>query len=53
MAGRFRCLNSLVTQTGTIGAIKVCHSGDVQNKMIEDTYRIIGKAERSLASLQD
>ncbi|WP_064697385.1 DUF932 domain-containing protein [Rhizobium aegyptiacum] len=55
MAGLFRvrCLNSLVTQTGTIDAIKVRHSGDVQHKVIEGTYRVLGEAERTLAAPQD
>jgi hypothetical protein len=50
---RVRCLNSLVAQTGTIDAIKVRHSGDVQNKVIEGTYRVLGEAERTLAAPQD
>lgn len=50
---RVRCLNSLVAQTGTIDAIKVRHSGDVQSKVIEGTYRVLGEAERTLAAPQD
>lgn len=55
MAGLFRvrCLNSLVAQTSTIDAIKVRHSGDVQHKVIEGTYRVLGEAERTLAAPQD
>ncbi|MCR8493713.1 DUF932 domain-containing protein [Brucella anthropi] len=55
MAGlfRIRCLNSLVTQTGTIDAIKVRHSGDVGAKVIEGTYRVLEEAERTLAAPQD
>ncbi|QHG74452.1 DUF932 domain-containing protein [Ensifer adhaerens] len=55
LAGLFRvcCLNSLVAQTGTIDAIKVRHSGDVQGKVIEGTYRVLGEAERTLAAPQD
>lgn len=55
LAGLFRvcCLNSLVAQTGTIDAIKVRHSGDVQHKVIEGTYRVLGEAERTLAAPQD
>ena len=37
---RIRCLNSLVTQTGTIDAIKVRHSGNVRDKVIEGTYKV-------------
>ncbi|WP_312366220.1 DUF932 domain-containing protein [Ensifer sp.] len=55
LAGLFRvcCLNSLVAQTGTIDAIKVRHSGDVQGKVVEGTYRVLGEAERTLAAPQD
>ncbi|MFW8588240.1 DUF932 domain-containing protein [Rhizobium beringeri] len=42
-----------MTQTGTIDAIKVRHSGDVQHKVIEGTYRVLGEAERTLAAPQD
>ena len=54
MAGlfRIRCLNSLVVQTGTIDAITVRHCGDVQHKVIEGTYRVLGEAERTLAAPQ-
>ncbi len=50
---RIRCMNSLVTQTGTIDAIKVRHSGDVGTKVIEGTYRVLNEAERTLAAPQD
>lgn len=52
MAGLFRiqCLNSLVTQTATIDTVKVRHSGDVQGKVIEGTYRVIGEAQKALAA---
>ncbi len=50
---RIRCMNSLVTQTGTIDAIKVRHSGDVAAKVIEGTYRVLNEAERTLAAPQD
>ncbi|MBA8862747.1 hypothetical protein FHW19_004498 [Ochrobactrum anthropi] len=55
MAGlfRIRCMNSLVTQTGTIDAIKVRHSGDVAGKVIEGTYRVLEEAERALSAPQD
>ena len=55
MAGLFRicCLNSLVTQTGTIDAIKVRDSGDVAGKVIDGTYRVLDEAERTLAVPQD
>ncbi|NTH42760.1 DUF945 domain-containing protein [Agrobacterium rhizogenes] len=50
---RIRCMNSLVTQTGTIDAIKVRHSGDVGAKVIEGTYRVLNEAERMLVAPQD
>jgi len=55
MAGlfRIRCLNSLVTQTGTIDTVKVRHSGDVHTKVIEGTYRVLGEAQKALAAPQD
>lgn len=55
MAGlfRIRCLNSLVAQTGTIDAVKVRHSGDVQGKVIEGTYRVLEQAQAALAAPAD
>lgn len=55
MAGLFRvrCLNSLVTQTGTIEEIKVRHSGDVQAKVIDGTYTVLKAAENALVAPQD
>ncbi len=50
---RVRCLNSLVSQTGTIDSVKVRHSGDVGAKVIEGTYRVLEQAERALAAPQD
>ena len=52
MAGlfRIRCLNSLVSQTGTIDAVKVRHSGDAIDKVIEGTYRVLGEAQLALAA---
>lgn len=50
MAGLFRiqCLNSLVAQTGTLDSVKVRHSGDVQSKVIEGTYRVLEAAVGAL-----
>lgn len=55
MAGLFRIrfLNSLVAQTGTIDAVKVRHSGDVQGKVIEGTYRVLEQAQAALAAPAD
>src|SRR5208283_3676448 len=55
MAGlfRIRCLNSLVAQIATVEAIKVRHSGDALEKVIDGTYRVLGQAEAVLAAPQD
>lgn len=55
MAGLFRieCLNSLVTQTGTIDSVKVRHSGDVAHKVIEGTYRVMEEAKKALIAPAD
>jgi hypothetical protein len=42
-----------VTQTGTIDAIKVRHSGNVRDKVIEGTYKVSNEAERALVAPQD
>jgi hypothetical protein len=50
MAGLFRilCLNSLVAQTNTMESLRVKHSGDVANKVIEGTYRVLDTAVAAL-----
>ena len=55
MAGlfRIRCLNSLVARIATIDSIKVRHSGDALEKVIDGTYRVLGQAEAVLAAPQD
>ena len=55
MAGlfRIRCLNSLVAQIATIDSIKVRHSGDAPQKVIDGTYRVLGQAGAVLAAPQD
>ncbi len=55
MAGlfRIRCLNSLVAQIATVDSIKVRHSGDALEKVIEGTYRVLGQAEAVLAAPRD
>ena len=55
MAGlfRIRCLNSLVAQIATIDSIKVRHSGDALQKVVDGTYRVLGEAEAVLAAPQD
>jgi hypothetical protein len=55
MAGLFRiaCQNSLVSQISTLDSVKVKHSGDVANKVIEGTYRVLDTAEQALTAPQD
>jgi hypothetical protein len=55
LAGAFRilCLNSLVTQTEDMESLRVRHSGDVQSKVIEGTYRVLDTAEQTLRAPQD
>jgi hypothetical protein len=55
MAGlfRIRCLNSLVAQIATIDSIRVRHSGDALQKVIDGTYRVLGQAEAVLAAPRD
>jgi len=55
MAGlfRIRCLNSLVAQIATVESIKVRHSGDALEKVIDGTYSVLGQADAVLAAPQD
>lgn len=55
MAGLFRiaCLNSLVTQTGTVDTVKVRHSGDAMYKVIDGTYTVMKSAEAVMRAPQD
>lgn len=50
LAGLFKilCLNSLVAQTDTMESLRVKHSGDVQTKVIEGTYRVLDTAVAAL-----
>jgi hypothetical protein len=55
MAGlfRIRCLNSLVARIATIDSIRVRHSGDALQKVVDGSYRVLGQAEAVLAAPQD
>ncbi len=55
MAGMYRivCLNSLVAKTGDLDSIKVRHSGDAMNKVIEGTYEVLSTAETVMRAPQD
>lgn len=58
MAGLFRiaCANSLVALVDTLDDVKVGHTGNLQNvqqKVIEGTYRVLDNAESALAAPQD
>lgn len=50
MAGLFRiqCLNSLVAQTSTIDTVKVRHTGNVTEKVIDGTFKVLESAGRLL-----
>jgi hypothetical protein len=55
LAGMFKilCMNSLVSQTDDMDSLRVRHTGDVQAKVIEGTYKILSTAEQSLRAPQD
>ncbi len=55
MAGlfRIRCLNSLVARIATVDSIRVRHSGDALEKVVDGTYRVLGQAEAVLAAPRD
>lgn len=50
---RLACLNGMVSKVGDVDSVKIRHSGDVQSKVIEGTYRVLGTAEAVLAAPQD
>jgi hypothetical protein len=51
-AGLFRiaCLNSMVSQIGSIDSVKVRHSGDVMSKVIDGTFTVVENAKLALAA---
>jgi hypothetical protein len=55
LAGMFKilCMNSLVSQTDDMDSLRVRHTGDVQAKVIEGTYKVLSTAEQSLRAPQD
>jgi hypothetical protein len=50
---RIRCLNGMVAKLSQLDALKVRHSGDVQNKVIDGTYTVLEDAKAALAAPQD
>jgi hypothetical protein len=50
---RIRCLNSLVSDNGHVDEVKVGHTGNVVDKVIEGTYRVLNEAETYLKAPQD
>ena len=54
-AGLFRilCLNSLVANAGEVDSVKVRHSGDVQSKVIDGTFKVLQTAETVLGKAED
>lgn len=55
MAGLFRikCLNGLVAQTATLEDIRVKHSGNVIDNVIEGSFRVIEESVKALAAPAD
>jgi hypothetical protein len=56
MAGlfRIRCTNSLVALSSQLDSLKIRHTGnDIQDRVIEGTYTVLGTAEKALAAPQD
>lgn len=55
MCGLFRilCMNSLVAKTQTLDSVKVRHSGNAIENVIEGTYRVLSESQRCLAAPQD
>lgn len=45
---RLICLNGMVASMGDLGTVKVNHSGNVIDKVIEGSYRIIDGASRAI-----
>lgn len=54
-AGVFRivCLNGLVVKSQDAGSVRVRHTGNVVDNVIEGTYEVLGQAERVLTAAQD
>jgi len=55
MAGlfRIRCLNSLVAQIASLDSIMVRHSGDALEKVVDESYRVLGAAEAALTAPEE
>lgn len=55
MAGMFRvvCMNSLVAQTSTVDEVKVRHTGQAVEKVIEGSHEVLKSAERIMSAPQD
>ena len=54
-AGVFRiaCLNGLVVKSQDAGSVRVRHTGNVIDNVIEGTYQVLDQAERTLTAAQD
>lgn len=52
LAGLFRicCLNSVVCQTDTIDTIKIRHSGNVVDNVIQGTFTVLDEAKKALTA---
>jgi hypothetical protein len=54
-AGIFRiaCLNGMIVKSNDYGSVKVRHTGNAVEKVIEGSYEVLKGAERALAAPQD
>lgn len=49
---RFICENGMVVAAGTVDEIRVPHTGDVINRVIEGAYTVVGEFDRVLANAE-
>ena len=50
---RILCSNSLVALSDELSSIKIRHSGNVRDDVIEGSYRVLGEAEAALAAPEE
>jgi hypothetical protein len=47
---RIRCMNSMTAKLADVESVRVRHSGDVQSKVIDGTFRVLESAELALTA---
>ena len=54
-AGLFRlvCSNGLIVSDSTVGSLTVPHMGDVQQRVIEGSFQIVGQAAKSFKKVEE